>query len=89
MIFHLPFALGLLMFIIQAGFGLKHKFKESFICAVLYTIILFGFYADHDLVVIGYMYLVMFWSVAFVTFYQRNSWRKYMKKGELEYDYEG
>lgn len=86
--FHLPFIIGMLLFIIQAHFGLKHKFKESLIIAMFYTFLVVAFYADHDFLVICYMYLVMFWSVAFITFYQRNSWRKFQKKGELDLPYD-
>lgn len=89
MIFHLPYAIGAFIFIFQAHNGMKHKFKECLIGSLLYTFIVLGFFADHPLVVICYMFLVMFWSITFVTFYQRNSWRQFMKKGELDYDYEG
>ncbi len=88
MIFHLPFVIAIVLFIMQSHFGLKHFFRETFLLAVVYTIILFSYFNQHDLVVILYMFLLMFWSISFSTYWQRNSWRVYMKKGEVDLDYE-
>lgn len=86
MLFHLPFLIAIVMFVVQGHFGLKHFLRETVLVAVVYTIILFSYFSKHDLVVVLYMFLLMFWAVAVSTFWQRNSWRQFMKKGELDYD---
>ncbi|WP_342526542.1 hypothetical protein MKY84_12920 [Chryseomicrobium sp. FSL W7-1435] len=86
MIFHLPFLIAIILFVMQSHYGLKHFLRESLLIAVIYTIILFGYFANHDLVVVLYMFLLMFWSVVISTYFQRNSWRKYMTKEDLDYD---
>ncbi|PJK15892.1 hypothetical protein CQS04_11695 [Chryseomicrobium excrementi] len=88
MIFHLPFVISVILFIAQSHFGLKHFFRETLLLAVVYTIILFSYFKHHDFVVILYMFLLMFWAITLSTYWQRNTWRAYMKKGEVDYDYE-
>ncbi|MFC4354966.1 hypothetical protein ACFO0S_07890 [Chryseomicrobium palamuruense] len=76
MTFHLPFLISILLFVIQAHLGLTYRLRATVMTAIVYTSTVFIFFNNHDLVFINYLFLIMFWGVAFATFQQRNSWKK-------------
>ena len=76
MIFYLPLVISIILFIMQAHFGLIYRVRLTVLTASIYTVIMISFFANHELVVIQYMLLIMFWCVSFSTYLQRNSWKK-------------
>lgn len=80
MIFHLPLVVAMSMFIAQSHFGLTYKLRATVICALVYSYLFLTFFVTHDFAVIYLMFFIMFWTVSFATFLQRNSWKRVSKQ---------
>lgn len=75
MIFHLPLLIGIVFFTFQAYFGLTYRVRASVTTAVIFTVVYFSSFKNHEWVFIHNIFLIQFWGIALVTFLQRNSWK--------------